>query len=78
MGAAGGATLGMAGRFGRGTVGRAGQALGDSEKLKAAVARGGAGGIADAADCYLASARKFHRVTQLEAALSGLASVRER
>ncbi|OHA91047.1 MAG: hypothetical protein A2832_01360 [Candidatus Zambryskibacteria bacterium RIFCSPHIGHO2_01_FULL_44_22b] len=56
MGAAGGATLGMAGRFGRGTVGRAGQALGDSEKLKAAVARGGAGGIA--ARLALATGRK--------------------
>ena len=34
MGAAGGATLGMAGRFGRGTVGRAGQAIAENEWLK--------------------------------------------
>ena len=34
MGAAGGATLGMAGRLGRGTIGRAGAAVGESEWLK--------------------------------------------
>jgi len=34
MGAAGGATLGMAGRFGRGTIGRAGQAIADSDFIK--------------------------------------------
>jgi len=56
MGAAGGATMGMAGRFGRNTIGRAGQALGDSDKLKAAVVRGGAGGIA--ARLALATGRK--------------------
>jgi hypothetical protein len=33
-GAAGGATLGVAGRFGRGTIGRAGQAMSESEWLK--------------------------------------------
>ncbi|MDO8589880.1 MAG: hypothetical protein Q7R69_01235 [bacterium] len=46
MGAAGGATLGMAGRFGRGTIGRAGSALGESEELKARAAQGGMGGMA--------------------------------
>lgn len=35
-GVAGGATVGLAGRFARGTVGRAGQAIADNEKLKAA------------------------------------------
>ncbi|MBI2674012.1 MAG: hypothetical protein HYX23_01895 [Candidatus Zambryskibacteria bacterium] len=44
-GLAGGATLGMAGRLGRGTIGRASQAVGESETLKRwrdkAVARGG-------------------------------------
>ena len=34
MGAAGGATFGMAGRFGRGTIGRAGAAVGESEWLQ--------------------------------------------
>ncbi len=46
LGMAGGATLGMAGRFGRNTVGRVGAAIGDSEKLKAAVEKGGVGGMA--------------------------------
>ena len=45
-GLAGGATMGMAGRFGRGTLGAAGSALGDSEKLKSAAAKGGATGMA--------------------------------
>ncbi len=45
-GVAGGATLGMAGRFGRNTLGRAGVALGENEKLKAAAAEGGAKGMA--------------------------------
>lgn len=40
MGAAGGATLGMAGRFGRGTVGRAGAAVGESEWLKKRAEKG--------------------------------------
>ncbi|MDP3763911.1 MAG: hypothetical protein Q8Q92_04740 [bacterium] len=56
MGAAGGATLGMAGRFGRGTVGRAGTAIGDSEKLKERAAKGGVGGMA--ARLALATGRK--------------------
>ncbi|MEX2013421.1 MAG: hypothetical protein WD897_00700 [Parcubacteria group bacterium] len=56
MGAAGGATLGMAGRFGRGTVGRAGALLGDSEELKKRAAKGGVGGIA--ARLALATGRK--------------------
>ncbi|MEK7227526.1 MAG: hypothetical protein AAB641_01380 [Patescibacteria group bacterium] len=55
-GAAGGATLGMAGRFGRGTFGRAGEAIGDNEKLKAAAAKGGMGGMA--ARLALATGRK--------------------
>jgi hypothetical protein len=45
MGAAGGATIGMAGRLGRNTVGRAGMMIGESEKLKAAAAQGGAKGF---------------------------------
>ena len=45
-GVAGGATMGLAGRFGRGTLGAAGSAFGDSEKLKAAAAKGGATGMA--------------------------------
>lgn len=56
MGAAGGATLGMAGRFGRGTVGRAGAALGDNEKLKERASKDGIGGIA--AQLTLAAGRK--------------------
>ncbi|MDZ4206038.1 MAG: hypothetical protein U1C12_02385, partial [Patescibacteria group bacterium] len=55
-GFAGGATLGMAGRFGRGTVGRAGVALGDSEALKERAAKGGVGGMA--ARLTLATGRK--------------------
>ena len=56
MGAAGGATFGMAGRFGRGTVGRAGAAIGDSERLKERAAKGGVGGMA--ARLILATGRK--------------------
>ncbi|MDO8728869.1 MAG: hypothetical protein Q7K26_03135 [bacterium] len=55
-GLAGGATLGMAGRLGRGTVGRAGAALGDSEALKERAAKGGVGGMA--ARLALATGRK--------------------
>ena len=55
-GAAGGATLGMAGRFGRGTVGRAGVAIGDSERLKERASKGGVGGMA--ARLTLATGRK--------------------
>ncbi|MBX4189500.1 hypothetical protein KW785_02805 [Candidatus Parcubacteria bacterium] len=40
-GFAGGSTLGLAGRFGRGTVGRAGAALSENETLKGAAAKGG-------------------------------------
>ncbi len=46
LGKAGGATLGLAGRVGRGTVGRAGAALGDREDLKRAAEKGGVGGMA--------------------------------
>lgn len=56
MGAAGGATLGVAGRFGRGTLGRAGGAIGESERLKEAAAKGGASGMA--ARLALATGRK--------------------
>lgn len=56
MGAAGGATLGMAGRLGRGTVGRAGTAVGESERLKESAAKGGARGMA--ARLALATGRK--------------------
>ncbi len=56
MGAAGGATLGMAGRFGRGTIGRAGTAIGESERLKEAAVKGGVGGMA--ARLALATGRK--------------------
>ena len=55
-GAAGGATLGLAGRFGRGTFGRAGGALSESEGLKDAVAKGGVKGMA--ARLALATTRK--------------------
>ena len=55
-GAAGGATLGMAGRFGRGTFGRAGAAIGDSEKLKEAASQGGIKGMS--ARLALATSRK--------------------
>jgi len=55
-GFAGGATLGMAGRFGRGTIGRAGAAVGDSERLKERAAQGGVGGMA--ARLALATGRK--------------------
>ena len=44
-GAAGGLTVGMAGRLSRNTVGRFGATVGDSERLKAAAARGGVGGF---------------------------------
>lgn len=56
MGAAGGATLGMAGRLGRGTIGRVGAAVGESEALKERAAKGGAGGMA--ARLALATGRK--------------------
>ncbi|MEK7461450.1 MAG: hypothetical protein AAB586_00025 [Patescibacteria group bacterium] len=55
-GFAGGATLGMAGRLGRGTIGRAGAAIGDSETLKERAAKGGVGGMA--ARLALATGRK--------------------
>ena len=55
-GAAGGATIGVAGRFGRGTLGRAGAAVGDSEKLKERATQGGVGGMA--ARLALATGRK--------------------
>lgn len=42
---AGGATFGFAGSVGRGTLGRAGQALGENDRLKAAAAKGGFGGF---------------------------------
>jgi hypothetical protein len=56
LGFAGGATLGMAGRLGRNTFGRAGTAVGDSELLKKAVEKGGVGGMA--ARLTLAAGRK--------------------
>jgi len=43
-GAAGGATIGMAGRFGRNTLGRAGSMIGDSKYLKDKQEAGGASG----------------------------------
>jgi hypothetical protein len=46
LGYAGGATIGVAGRFGRGTLGRAGSALANSESVKNAIERGGASGAA--------------------------------
>lgn len=55
-GLAGGATLGMAGRLGRGTIGRAGAAVGDNEGLKERAAKGGVGGMA--ARLALATGRK--------------------
>lgn len=45
LGAAGGATIGLAGRFSRETIGRGGQWIGDNERLKAAAAKGGAKGF---------------------------------
>lgn len=44
-GAAGGATLGMAGRFSRNTLGRAGTALGESDRFREMAAKGGAAGM---------------------------------
>ena len=55
-GAAGGMTLGMAGRFGRGTFGRAGNALAESEGLKNAASKGGIAGMG--ARLALATSRK--------------------
>ena len=55
-GVAGGATLGVAGRFGRNTFGRVGTAIGDSEKLKERASQGGFGGAA--ARLALATGRK--------------------
>jgi hypothetical protein len=55
-GMAGGATIGLAGRFGRNTLGRAGVALGENERLKEMVAKGGAKGMM--ARLALASGRK--------------------
>ncbi|MDB5194816.1 MAG: seg, partial [Parcubacteria group bacterium] len=43
---AGGATLGMAGRVGRGTIGRAGAQLASSETVKNAIEKGGVAGAA--------------------------------
>jgi len=56
LGAAGGATLGMAGRLGRGTIGRVGQSMADDDQLKARAAKGGVGGMA--ARLALATGRK--------------------
>lgn len=61
MGAAGGATLGMAGRFGRNTFGRFGATVGDSERLKDQAAKGGIGGMA--ARLALATGRKTGRAS---------------
>lgn len=59
-GVAGGATLGMAGRFGRGTIGFASQTLAESETLKNArsrmIARGGVLGTTAAASIRLTQA----------------------
>ena len=43
-GVAGGATFGAVGRVGRGALGRAGQAIGENERLKSAATKGGFGG----------------------------------
>ncbi len=55
-GVAGGATLGLAGRLGRNTIGRAATAVGDSERLKDTASKGGFSGAA--ARLTLAAGRK--------------------
>lgn len=61
MGTAGGATFGMAGRVGRGTLGAAGSAIADSERLKKMDEKGGFAGAA--ARLSLAAGRKSSKAT---------------
>lgn len=56
MGAAGGMTVGLAGRLGRGTLGRAGNVAAESEWLKDKASKGGIGGMS--ARLALATSRK--------------------
>lgn len=60
-GMAGGATMGVAGRFGRGTLGAAGSAIGDSERLKRLEEKGGFAGAA--ARLSLAAGRKTSKAS---------------